>query len=114
MTTQLDAQTPRRTQMRRIRARTTRAQAAAFGMSTSAAVLPCRELGAQWHACEREVVALLGRRLNIEAVQEAAALTSRCKECPILNSCADWARADRYTGVAGGQVVHQGQWVDAT
>ncbi|MCT1515307.1 hypothetical protein [Dietzia cercidiphylli] len=108
---QVHTDTPRRQQMRSTRSRTSRAQDAAFCMSTSVPSLPCGELGAQWHSCERDIVALLGRRLDVEAVEEAAPLTSSCSKCPILEQCAEWGATDRYTGVAGGQVLQRGKKV---
>ncbi|MGN7157741.1 hypothetical protein ACTHRK_16800 [Dietzia cercidiphylli] len=108
---QMHSDTPRRSQMRSTRARTSRAQDAAFCMSTSVPPLPCGELGAQWHSCERDVVALLGRRLDVEAVEEAAPLTSSCSKCPIRVQCAEWGETDRYTGVAGGLVLQRGKQV---
>lgn len=111
MTAQLHTETARRTQMRRTRTRTAKAQNAAFGMSTTTSAPPCSQLGPQWHSSEREVVALLGRRLDIEALDEAEALTSSCSHCPLRTQCADWGRTDRYTGVAGGLVLRRGEQV---
>ncbi len=39
---------------------------------------------------------------NAEAALAAAPAFALCSECPISDACAEWARTDRYTGLAAG------------
>lgn len=49
-----------------------------------------------------------------EAREVATEFRSLCAECPAVQACLQWARADHYSGWAAGQYMVNGKKVDET
>lgn len=66
----------------------------------------CKDSRSLWDAAEAVV-----EISPLRAVAAAAApLVQMClTECRVQEACLEWARFDRYTGVAGGQVLVEGR-----
>jgi len=67
----------------------------------------CKEKRDLWNAGEATMEATEDRA---EALAAAEPLLEVCwSGCLVRDACREWARIDRYTGVAGGEVVHNGK-----
>lgn len=64
----------------------------------------CRSSWLTWTAAEARAAS----RQGINQPEVATAL-GMCSECPVRRVCADWARLDRYTGLAAGRLWQDGQ-----
>lgn len=65
----------------------------------------CREQGRLWDKGETEYETATTDREARDAVEPLVAV---CASCPVPAECQRWASIDRYTGVAGGLVWHNG------
>lgn len=65
-----------------------------------------------WAAIERSVedtlAAYVGRHRRRKAYSLGIVGLNVCASCPVRQQCLDWAKEDKYTGIAGGWVVKGG------
>lgn len=66
----------------------------------------CKDQKMLWNDVEAAVEAATSQD---EKEQAAAPARELCLSCPVLEACEEWARIDKYTGVAAGQVWRNGK-----
>lgn len=60
----------------------------------------CATSGTGWNQAEQQY--LVAKNAE-EAAQASGMVLGMCAGCPVIDECAQWARTDRYTGLAAGQ-----------
>lgn len=73
----------------------------------------CREIAPRiWGAIERSIEEVLasyaGRTRRKKAYSTAVSALIICADCPVRQTCQDWGQSDKYTGIAGGRVMTNG------
>ena len=66
----------------------------------------CKGLNQMWNEGEAKLEAA---RTHAEVTTAAAPLLEVCRGCEALQLCRQWAQFDHYSGVAGGEVLYDGQ-----
>lgn len=94
-----------RSRLARIR-RALRLAGELIGLDDKAGEIPARCVDADWSQAE---VAYRKAETVEEQHAAAAAVIWRCHECPVLDLCEEWAKADRYSGLAAGTAFSDGK-----
>lgn len=84
------------------------ARSAAAGLRRAA----CKGQAELWNEVEGAVEQAGSRVAEHEAASPARRVC--LMQCPMVEACEQWARIDRYTGVAAGQVFRNGKPRDLT